>query len=625
VVIADLTVSWRHAELRRLASGRFEIVDLNSHNGTFLNGQQVSSAPVTSTDVIGVGPATFRLIGEQLRQFLDEGDVSLLAEDLTVRLRDGKVLLDQVSFTAGARRLVAIIGPSGAGKSTLLRALTGTRPADEGTVLYDGRDLYSHYPELRHRIGYVPQQNIWHIQLSARRALQYAAELRFPGDTTRRERDHRVDEVLNELELAGHADTRGESLSGGQQKRVNVALELLTKPSLLFLDEPTSGIDPDMDKSVMELLAGLAHGGRTVIVVTHNVAYLNLCDDLLVLSPRGQLAYHGAPAEGLRYFGKQDWAGVFRAFRDNPGHNWAAQFQGSQIKPQNISQQPRSAPAPSAPTAVPRSRWAQLAILCRRYLAVIASDHTYLAVLGVLPIALGLLLRAVPARQGLTGHANGDAESLLLVLAIGACLTGIASSARELVAERAIYLRERSAGLSTTAYLSSKVLVLGAICCLQAAVLVVIGLIGRPMSAHGAFLASAPLAELILAVGTLSVASMAIGLAISAMVSSAEKIMPLLVLLTMAQIVFSGGVIALPGKAGLEQLAWLAPSRWGFGATASTIDLNQISPPTGTRPDPLWAYKPATWLTDMALQFLLTAVFTAIAWRQLARKHSENY
>jgi hypothetical protein len=262
--------------------------------------------------------------------------------------------------------------------------------------------------------------------------------------------------------------------------------------------------------------------------------------------------------------------------------------------------------------------------LFRRYLAVIGSDRNYLAVLAILPVTLGLLLRAVPAPQGLTGHANGDAESLLLVLAIGACLAGTASSVRELVAERAIYLRERAAGLSTGAYLWSKLLVLGILSFIQAVVIVAIGLAGRPMPAHGAFLVSAPLAELMLAVGLLAVASMTIGLLISAVVSSAEKTMPLLVLVSMVQIILSGGVIALSGKAGLAQLAWLTPSRWGFGATASTVNLTQISPPTGTRPDPLWAHRPATWLTDMALQLLLAAVFSALAWRRLARRQDRS-
>ena len=209
VVVTDLGVSRFHAELRRVTARQFEIVDVGSHNGTFVNGQRVSAMAVTGADLIGIGPATFRLVDGELREFIDEGDVSLLAQDLTVRLPEGRVLLDHVSFPVGERRLVAIIGPSGAGKSTLLGALTGMRPAGEGTVSYDGRDLYQHYAELRHRIGYVPQQNIWHVQLSALRALRYTAELRFPSDTSAAERAHRVDEVLSELGLTRDSRTRG--------------------------------------------------------------------------------------------------------------------------------------------------------------------------------------------------------------------------------------------------------------------------------------------------------------------------------------------------------------------------------------------------------------------------------
>ena len=210
VVVSDLSVSRYHAELRR-ARGGFEIVDLDSHNGTFLNGQRITAAPVTEMDLIGIGAATFRLVGEELQEFIDTGDISLTARDLTVRLPSGKVLLDHVSFPLGERCLLGVIGPSGAGKSTLLGALTGMRPATEGSVLYDGRDLYTHYAELRHRIGLVPQENILHTQLSARRALGYAAELRFPRDTSKAERQRRIDEVLGELSLTaarGHPDLR---------------------------------------------------------------------------------------------------------------------------------------------------------------------------------------------------------------------------------------------------------------------------------------------------------------------------------------------------------------------------------------------------------------------------------
>src|SRR5215469_6599277 len=329
VLIADLSVSRYHAELRKNARGGYTIADLGSHNGTFVNGQRVDAAPVTERDIIGIGPATYQLVGEELQEFLDTGEISFIASDLTVTLPSGRTLLDHVSFPLGERCFMGVIGPSGAGKSTLLGALTGTAPAGQGQVLYDGRDLYTQYAELRHRIGLVPQENILHSQLTARRALGYAAELRFPRDTSKSERNHRIDEVLEELALTRHADTKTAAMSGGQQKRVNVALELLTKPSLLFLDEPTSGLDPGLDKSVMEQMADLAHDGRTVIVVTHSVANLNLCDRLLVLVAGGNIAYFGEPREGLKHFNQPGWAEVFQAFESEPNRDWAGEYRNS--------------------------------------------------------------------------------------------------------------------------------------------------------------------------------------------------------------------------------------------------------------------------------------------------------
>ncbi len=624
VVVADLSVSRRHAELRRRPGGEYEIADLGSHNGTFLNGQRVTTATVTEADVIGIGPATFRLVGDELQEFVDGGDISLDARGLTVTLPNGKVLLDDVSFPLSERCLLGVIGPSGAGKSTLLGALTGMRPATAGSVLYDGRDLYANYAELRHRIGLVPQENILHTQLSAHRALEYAAELRFPSDTSPAERTRRIGEVLGELSLTAHADTRTSSLSGGQRKRVNVALELLTKPSLLFLDEPTSGLDPGLDMSVMEMMSALARDGRTVIVVTHSVANLSVCDRLLVLVPGGKVAYFGSPADGLRHFGQPGWAQVFRAFEAEPDRDWAGEYRNSEYCARYMTA-PAQAEHPSAVAlrAVPpppkgRNRLAQLSTLVRRYLSVIASDRNYVGVLALLPIILGALVRAIPDPGGLTGTSNGNAIQVLLILVMGACLIGVANAVRELVKERPIYTRERAAGLSPGAYLGSKLVVLGLISALQAVVLVLIGLAGRPLPRHGAVLSAAPLPELMLGIAVLAIASMTAGLLISAMVNSSDKTMPLLVVTVLAEVVLSGAVFRLNGLAGLGQLSWLSPSRWGFGAAASTVNLNQVTPPPpGNTPDPLWRHSAQVWLLDMAMQFVLIVVLSALTWWRL--------
>jgi ABC-type multidrug transport system ATPase subunit len=625
VVLTDLGVSRYHAELRN-AGGRYEIVDLGSHNGTFLNGTQViSRAPVTEQDIVGIGMATFRLVGDELREFMDQGDVTLVAQDLTVRVAGNRVLLDRVSFPIAERSLVAIIGPSGAGKTTLLRALTGIRPADEGAVLYDNRDLYSHYAELRHRIGLVPQEDIIYPQLTPRRALSYAAELRFPGDTSSEERHHRVQEVIDELKLMQTskerpepaADRRAGSLSGGEKKRVNIAVELLTKPSVLFLDEPTSSLDVELKEDVMDSMRELAKDGRTVIIVTHDLEYLDKCDRVLVLMRGGKMAFYGPSADGLRYFGKTHWVEVYRAFRSEPDRDWAGEFERSSCYQQYMAsgltgQTRQSARSASKPPPAPRSRLAQLTILCRRYAALIAADRGFLISLVALPILFGAMVRVLAHASGLTGQAKGLAgpETTLLFLAIIASLTGAASSVRELLKERTIYLRERTAGLSAGAYLLSKLVVLGLIAALQAVLLVVVGVAGVRMN-RGAFLASAPLAELLLGVAALTIASMALGLVVSAFVTSSEKTMQALVLVTLLQVLLSGGLVPL-GE-GLKQVAYLAPTRWGFAATASTINLNMLLPP-GVMTDPLWDHEPSAWLIAMIMLVVLVVVYMLITW-----------
>ncbi|WP_062989683.1 FHA domain-containing protein [Nocardia anaemiae] len=621
IVAHDLMISRHHAELRMVGDGKYRIVDLDSHNGTYVNGHRIESADLSESDLIGMGHTTFRLVGDELREFVDTGDVSVSVQGLTVRTPEGKVLLDGVSFPIPQRSLVGVIGPSGAGKSTLLGAVTGLRPATEGTVRYDGRDLYTDYDELRHRIGLVPQEDILHNQLPTRRALRYAAELRFPGDTRSEEREQRVDEVLDELGLARHADTRIDRLSGGQRKRVSVALELLTKPSLLFLDEPTSGLDPGLDKTVMEMLSELAHDGRTVIVVTHSVANLDSCDRLLVLVPGGRLAYYGPPGEGLRQFAQRSWAEVFQGFDREEERDWAGEFRNSPRFENYVAVGLTDDVGPAqvhrpAPPPAPQSKLSQLSTLCRRYLAVIASDRSYLALLGLMPLILGGLIAAIPAGEGFAGTpgSNVDAPTKLMVLAFAACFVGTGNSIREIVKEQTIYRRERAAGLSPGVYLMSKLLVLGVITVLQAVVLVLIGTIGVAMPPKGLF-TSVEL-ELILAMALLGIASLALGLLVSVSVNTSEKTLPLLIVLSMAQLVLTGGLVRLPGTLGLEQLAYISPSRWGFGAGAATLDLDTLSPHTGAA-DPLWKHTIGTWLLDMGFVAGLGAVFLALAWYRL--------
>jgi ABC-type multidrug transport system ATPase subunit/pSer/pThr/pTyr-binding forkhead associated (FHA) protein len=622
VVLPDLDVSRHHAELRRLPTGGYQIVDLGSHNGTYVNGRRVNSATLSEQDIVSIGHSTFRLAGGELRQFVDDGLVTFAAQDLVVRVGGGKVLLDHVTFPIPEKCLLGVIGPSGAGKSTLLGALTGTKPADTGTVLYDNRDLYRDYAELRYRIGLVPQESVLHTQLTARRALQYSAELRFPADTGAAERDQRVDEVMSELGLTKHANTRADRLSGGQLKRVNVAQELLTRPSLLFLDEPTSGLDPGLDKSVMEQMKDLAHDGRTVIVVTHSVDNLDQCDRLLVLVPGGRIAFYGPPSDGLSYFGKARWAEVFQDFERYPDRDWAAEYMASPAYAQYVLGQRPKPPlqlrGPQDAQEAPvhrRGAFQQMTTLTKRYVRVIASDRGFLLFTGLTPLLLGVLIRLLAGKNGLANTpANTNATTVLILLVICAVLSGTASSLWEIVKERAIYRRERSAGLSSGAYLASKLIVLGAISIIQSAVFVLIGLGGVPGPSKGGVPGLPPIIQILIAIAALGLASMCLGLLVSAMVSTSEKAVPFLVMLTLLQVVLSGGLLKL--GTGLAQFAYIAPSRWGLAATASTINFDAFKT-AGPLADPFYAPTAANWLRDVIALIGLAVLFSLITWLRL--------
>lgn len=640
LVVSDLQVSRHHAEFHATPDGRFEIRDLGSHNGTYVNGQPITkggTALLGPQDIVGVGHSTFRLVGGQLEEFVDTGSVSFSARHLTVTVDGGKQILKDVSFGVPEKSLIGVIGPSGSGKSTLLKALTGYRPANEGDVLYDNRSLYKQFAELRQRIGLVPQDDILHKELTVQKALRYAAKLRFPGDTAAAEREARIDEVLRELKLDIHKEKKVTSLSGGQRKRVSVALELLTKPSLIFLDEPTSGLDPGMDRDVMQLLRGLADDGRTVLVVTHSVAELGLCDKLLVMAPGGSVAYFGPPDEALNFFGYSTWADVFSAFENYRDYDWAGRWKGSQhyqlyaADIDAVAAQPVQMPQQSAARPPKPQGWgSQLWTLMRRYVSVIASDKGFLGLMVILPAVLGAVSVVIPADFGLgsptpPSRFNGDAGTIMLILAVGMCFSGAANSVRELIKERVIYERERATGLSRSAYLMSKVIVLGLITAFQGVIICGIGFSTRALPAEGLFMP--PAVELCIQVIALGLTSMMFGLVISALVKTAEKTMPLLVMFAIIQVVFTGILFQVYGSPGLEQFAWLMPSRWGIAGAGTTLDLARLMPPwdpkNPTNTDPLWEHSVGQWSLDLGVQLVMAVVCCVVVARLLRRHEPE--
>jgi ABC-type multidrug transport system ATPase subunit len=639
IVVSDLGVSKQHAELRQSATGRYQIIDMGSHNGTFVNGNRINQAELNDNDIIAIGHATFRLVGGELIEYIDDGRASFEAHELQVVVHDGgkdKILLDGITFPLAERSMMAVIGPAGAGKSTLLNALTGKRPATTGNVFYDYRDLYENYDELRQRIGLVPQESVTHDQLTAKTALGYQAELRFPPDTGEHERTQRVGEVLDELSMTRHADTRIDRLSGGQKKRVNIGMELLTKPSLLFLDEPTSPLDPHLKRDMFAQMRKMANKdaptGQSVIVITHDVEskLIDQCDRLIVLQPGGKMAYFGPPVEGLKYFGAGDWADVFQRFADEPERDFAAEYRASPdfvkyvATPISVRQRRLDAGRPEGeqtPRPKQRSSFDQIFTMARRYRRVMAADKVFLATTVLMPVLLGALVLAIPKPFGLIQSTpqpglNVTAIQTIMIVVMSAVLSGTALSIREFIKERDIYERERMVGLSATAYLLSKVLVLSVISVFQTLLVVLVGLLTVKMPSKGVLIPGPAIIEIFLALAVLSVTSMLIGLAISTLVTKGDQTMPILVGVTMVQVALSGGLFPLKGAIG--SVALIAPARWGLGALASTINLNAIQSsvqlgPNGQKPDALWTHDAAHWLTGIAAMIVISIIWMIIA------------
>jgi ABC-type multidrug transport system ATPase subunit len=623
LVLTDLLVSRHHARIDTTPYGH-RVVDLGSSNKTFVNGVPVTTAPLQDGNLLTVGRTRFVLEHGVLRAVSDEPAAELAVDALTFALPDGKMLTNNVSFRVAGPRLVAVLGPSGAGKSTMLRLIAGETEPTGGQVRYQNVDVHTHHAEVKSRIGMVPQHTVAHQRLTVRWALRYAAELRLSGDTTAAERERRVDQVLGELGLTAHADTRVDRLSGGQQRRLAIGFELLTRTSLLLLDEPTSGLDPALAYEVMRLLRRLADEGRQVLVTTHDTAHLNMCDSVVVMANGGTLAYVGPPDRIASHFGTAEWPDIFSRLAVPPARPAGA-------PPMPGAPPGWRPPAHAQPPAPTRARGVvgrQFRVLCRRHLRLVFADRGYTAFLGLMPIALAILALAVPGSEGLGSGSgptppglavppNPDAARLLVVLIVGATFMGMASSVRELVGERPIYRHERSAGLTHQAYLMSKVAVFTAVAVVQGLLLVSVVRLIRPGPDEAVLFGFGTL-EIIAAVSATAVACAMLGLLVSSIMTTVEQTTPPLVVAVMAQLVLCGGVIPVTGRVVLEQLSWLAPARWGYAAVAATVDLRALSPRGPD--DRLWAHHPAAWLGAMLAMFILSTIFALITLRLVRRR-----
>jgi ABC transport system ATP-binding/permease protein len=564
VVLADPNVSRFHAELA-LAEGVIVVRDLGSSNGTRVDGVPVGTDEMTvaTGSQIGIGPYRLLVDGARVLTSDDRGALRLDARDVTVEA-GGRTILDRATLSVAPGEMVALIGESGSGKTTLLKAMAGVATPTSGTVAISGEPVAARGTD----IGYVPQTDVVHAPLTLREALHYAARLRLPEDASAAEVAAAVDSVIDEVALGAHSDKRIASLSGGQRKRAAVAVELLGSPSLLFLDEPTTGLDPELETRLMRLLRDLAGAGRAIAVVTHATKNLAICDKVAVIGRGGQLAFFGTPPDALRFFGVSSFAEIFRALLDRPSGEWRQLYE-SRVTPLPAD------PAPVAPARGrrPRRSGRQARILAARYGKLLARDRRNLLILlGQVPLlALGMagLFEANVFSTG-QGRAGSSAQ-LLFLLVITAIWLGSIDAAREIVKERGVLERELAVGVRLRAYIASKAVALFALAAVQSLTLAAIVLALRPLHADP----PTYVAVIVLLVLTSWVA-VAMGLGISALVRTQDQATSFIPLSLVPQLFFAGAIVGVekmgPAVAALSKLAF---SQWAFAGSGTAIDMEE--------------------------------------------------
>jgi ABC-type multidrug transport system ATPase subunit len=620
------TVSWHHARLEETDQGH-SLVDLNSTNGTFVNGRRLKQAYILQEgDVVQVGPHRLVYMDGGLQQYTVAGGMRLDGIDITWEVGRGETkrrILREIDISVYPREFVALVGASGAGKSTLLKALSGFTHA-QGQVLVNGDDLYQQFDLYRLMLGYVPQEDIIHTGLTVTSALRYAAKLRLPPDMSDVEIDQRIEQVLQQVGMLEQRHNPITRLSGGQRKRVNIAVELLAEPRLFFLDEPTSGLDPGLEKMMMHTLRHLADGGRTVVLVTHATANITQCDHVCFLA-KGRLVYFGPPEEALEFFGVEgsDFADIYAQLDDpDPARarekaaEWEQRFRESTYYERHVADRLQTLPAaretdeePTAPRQRPRvNPLRQFFVLTRRYLDLVIRDRALLTVLLAVMPAIALLLLLIAEPNWLVGNSIAEIEqllgdtlaagyrsasyavvgatqTLLLMLALAAVLLGLFAAAYEIVKERSVFLRERMINVRLLPYLASKITVLGAFALVQCALLIAVVSLRVELPRAGV-LTVAPL-EMYVTLVLGAVASISLGLFISSLAPNTNAVIYVVLLALFVQILFAGVFFELPGVT--NSLSYATFSRWvmeGLGTSANLEGLNALTR-TRFQPEPV--------------------------------------
>lgn len=587
-------VSRRHATIEPNGQGNYILRDYST-NGVFVNGVRVKhSIVLTDGAIVKIGPFTLIRRSDRLEVFDPGNQIRIDADRLFRIVRDqrGKtrVLLNDITFAIEPGQFVALVGGSGTGKSTLMGTLLGINSTTKGKVYINGEDLRNNFNIYRTQIGYVPQDDIIHRELTVLEVLNYAAKLRLPPDINIKEV---VEKTLEQIEMTERKNVLVSQLSGGQRKRVSIGVELLADPKLFFLDEPTSGLDPGLDKKMMQLLRKLANQGRTIILVTHATANIRICDRVVFLGRGGRLCYCGSSREALNFFSVNtgDFADIYNELEtsDENINEWVNNFRQSEYYRRyianHLSIDNLKPPTNLPPKQQPTSFGKQLFILVQRYFKLILRDPINLGLaLLTAPIGISLILFAVKDKNPFIGEPEPTLAPLALrVLFVFTCAclwVGLSSSLQEIVKESAIYIRERLVNLGLFAYLSSKVIVLGLLAALQTLLVVLVIIIGfkNPQPE----LISWPIGVSITTFLTL-ISCISLGLMISSIVKNGSQANSALPLILLPQIIFSGVLFEMTGIA--SKFSWLMLSRWSVAAYGALVNVNEMVPEATKLPD----------------------------------------
>jgi ABC-type multidrug transport system ATPase subunit len=640
-----------HFTLTLVGTDRLRLRDFGYGHGPYRYGQPVKSELLAAGDHFDFAGRRY-YVRDGCNELEDApiGKVNLIVSQVRAKStrsfgwfgqqQQSKVLLTDMSFVQYAGTVLAVLGPSGAGKSSLINALIGDLPTESGSMFLGPLDLRVRSEQISDKLGYVPQDIDLHASLTVRQLLRYAYDLRYPA---RARRDARIKETCQELKLDNQLDQLVSTLSGGQRRRASIAMELLGKPPLLVLDEPTSGLDPGMDRAIMGHLRDYAGQGNTVIVSTHATAHLRdagnaAVTEVLVVADYGRPVFLGWPNRVRQRLGVTSYAELMDKLTPDAGNRtnaWtdarAAEYQGGQEAEEARTAAAGHAPARQSPGGhrrsvliVRRQLWTLLKrqatllkVRGRRHGTSLVLWPLVVALLPLIVVGIAALLAALITPASGLGATRGAAGSIALsVLTTLAVLSGQALTYGDLVSDFPIIRREHRTGALLSMVMLSKWLVYSAVAVIQAAVMTLAFEVLRPGPAYANVLP--PSVELFADLAALSIASLSLGLLISALTNKLEQAVALVTLTSITQIAFNGVTAQL--SRGLNVVAVLLPDRWGLAAAASSVNLRRILEPPRQPADALWRHTTGQWTIDLIALAAQAAFFTVLATLVLGRR-----